>query len=370
MKYAGPLIHGDEKVKKAYRIYSLSVACRNGLKLSALISISALVIACGSGGSDDNTDTGGNNSGNSGSGGGSNTSSRLARIRYDFDNNGVFEGLREFTYDSSGRVSMERYTYNDDGTTDVDLKSFTLANSLVNSDTVPESTDYSYTADGLLEAEVISGPSGRETTNYAYRSDKLVGSVHTVKEDNTGAVTADISTALTYTDTRLDSFSINIAGQSEPFLRYDFNYGGTGLLDYVIQTMSSGIQVQQNFSWRADGKIDLITFELLNSQAGIILTVDYEYDSAGKLLARKSISDDPDEQYQWLFSYDSSNRMTGMEVDLGSDGSVEAQLSMEWESGPCLPVIAWTEGGEPNFKADPNSLYLAGTGYVRIDNCE
>jgi len=357
-------------MKKYLLLNSLFFACRNGLKLSALISISTLVIACGSGGSGDNTDTGGNNSGNSGSGGGSTTASRPARIHYDFDNNGIFEGLREFSYDSSGRVSMERYTYTDDGTTDVDLKTFTLANSLVNSDAVPESTDYSYSVDGLLETEVISGPSGRETTNYTYRDDKLVSSVHSVIEDNTGAVTADISTPLTYTDTRLDSFSINIAGQSEPFLRYDFNYGNTGLLDSVIQTMLSGIQVLQNFSWRPDGKIDLITYEFLNSQEGIIQTVDYEYDSAGKLIARTTISDDPDEQSRLIFSYDNNNRMTGMEVDLGSDGSVEAKLSMEWESGPCLPVMAWAAGGEPNFKADPNSLYMAGTGYIRIDDCK
>ena len=293
---------------------------------------------------------------------------RVARLLYDFDNNGIFEGEAQFTYDATGRVILENYVYTDDSAPDTDFRTFTIGGSTENM-----TTSYSYDANGLLETWVIDQGGDRFTTTYTYSNDRLVTAVNTVFEDNTGAETARITSELSYTGTRLDRYTavtmiLGLPGQGISDT-YDLSYDGAGLLASDLMTSVLGAQSEQTYSWRVDGNIDMI--QNTNPDPAINFTeiVDFIYDVNNRLITRQVLANDPGDDYKWDMVYDSADRLIEERIDLDSDGSVEAVVQSQWEDGPCAPVFLWTLRAEPNFKADPASLYLPGTGYAVFSIC-
>jgi len=292
------------------------------------------------------------------------TTTRLSRMLYDFDNNGIFEGTREYAYDADGRLSSERYVYVDDGITDTVFGTFSIG---------AESSDsnilYSYNLNGLLELVTIDTVGGgRSETVYTYNDDDLITRADIRSYDGVGAVSQRMFFTLTYVGQRLDYYSWYKAPFAPDYI-YELTYGADGLILSDRGRTRALLHVNQlAYTWRPDGHIDSIqeTTPPVNHYSALI---DYIYDATGKLAILKVMANDPNDNYQWDMLYDSEGTAAGMNVDLNSDGAIEAVVRSELEVGLCEPVYAWMRRAEPSFKADATALYLPGAGYYKLGGC-
>jgi hypothetical protein len=97
--------------------------------VSTLMSSLLLLTACGGSsdtGDDVNSGIGNGDNVNSGGGNGNDSNSLfkfqtfgLERIEYDYDNNGIAEGVETFSYDDEGKLVLSSFQYTTDGTVDI-----------------------------------------------------------------------------------------------------------------------------------------------------------------------------------------------------------------------------------------------------------
>jgi YD repeat-containing protein len=343
---------------------------------NTLVSVFLLMIlsACGGGGGGggsegDPTDNGDTDNTDDGSPDSGTTNLRVSRVRYDFDNNGVFEGVREFAYGTDGRIMQERYTYSDDGTEDVYLAG-TLSNS-IGLDPVDETIDYTYDTEGRLQTWVGYNSETRQTSRYSYDDNDLLTRVDVTIEDGTGAVTSQYSHRLTYSGQQLVAHNMTLTGETTPLFENAIVYDDAG---YVIEnnqtTTQNGIVSHYAYTYLTNARPDTIT-ETVSALPDYRMTFEFGYTGDNQPSYLNFLSEGPgnDNRYSFEEQYDSDGRHVARQVDDLIDGSIDAVAEIEWEEGSCTPVLDWHPRTVTADTVDTRSPYIPGTGYVWLSHC-
>lgn len=333
-----------------------------------------LLSACGGGGGGDETPTDDNNSDNTDDSSTSDdadtgsTNIRVSRIRYDFDNNGIFEGTREYEYDTAGRILEERYSYTDDGTEDTDLAG-TLSNSIA-LDPIDETITYTYDSEGRLQTWVGLTSESRATYTYTFNDDNLITGVDGTIEDETGAVTSQFKHTLTYSEQRLIRHTMTLNNEVTPMQEFEIGYDGSGYIITNQQTMTSSNQVSlQTYTYLTNGRPNTIV-DTAPSLPDYRMTYEFGYTANNQpdymnVITEGLLSD----RYSRLFQYDGNGRQITTQIDEAIDGTIDAVAEIEWEEGVCSSVLSWHPRTVVTDTVDLSSPYKPGTGYVWLPHC-
>jgi len=285
-------------------------------------------------------------------------------MRYDFDNNGTFEGIRTVTYDSIGRVVGSAYTYTDDGTPDTDFRSFTIGASNLNSTSV-----YTYDSSGLLSGLILDDANTRVENVVNYGSDGLVATGQTIIFDKILSAEAVFNSVATNAEGIPQSIQRFQGSSPRDVIAFEYDTAGRVALKRVSNASSTG-PTETVYVWSSDGRL----VEEITTVVGLPvfeIRVNYDYDSMGRLQSRLSTtlsnSMSISGKYRWRYSYDATSAR--MEVDLNDDGTVEAVVLTEFETALCKDVIFWIPGAEPNFTPGSFPPFVPGTGYALASIC-
>jgi len=267
---------------------------------------------------------------------------------YDFDNNGVAEGVTEYSYDSAGRLVSERYAYADDGVPDTDFATFSLGvpSGAAASNQV---TTYTYDGDGNLASMEIVNDAETITGVYAHGADGRY-------------LTADYDTfahEVTYDSDRVDHVDTMVGGSAVQGFDYSYLAGQVSRVTWTQP--GSAAETYDDFEWYADGWIKSIT--TTTNTSSVITYRTFTYDS-GKPTKRLNTRSDGTDTYSWTNDYGSSGYVT--RIDLEDDGSVEATVTVEFETGECVDVWFWGNLAEPNFAGPGTAPFIAGSGYAKL----
>ncbi|MET0050956.1 MAG: hypothetical protein ABW095_07720 [Candidatus Thiodiazotropha sp.] len=313
-------------------------------------------------------DDGDGTSDETGSGG---TGSRVSRVRFDFDNNGVFEGVREYEYASDGKIIQERYTYTDDGTADVELgNALTLSNS-IDVDSVDETVSYAYDSEGRLQTWVGYNNETRQTCRYTYNADDLITRIDVTIEDGSGAITSQYQHALSYSGQRLVEHTMTMDGETSPTLEFAIVYDAAG---YVIEnnmtTTQSGLVSRYAYTYLANDRTDTITDTVPTLSAyRMAFEFGYNVDDQPAYLNFITEGTGNDSRYSFVEQYDADGRHVTRQVDDRIDGTIDAVVEIEWEEMACVPVLDWHPRTLVPDPVDSTSPYKPGTGYVWLRHC-
>ncbi len=348
------------------------------MKYSISIALTVLVLsACGGSGSGPSSSSttlgspGDAASGSAGSGNGQ----RLAAMNYDFDNNGTAEGRAVFTYDTNGFVTSIDYTYSDDGTTDTDFLTFSLDFGQEN-----KTWAFGYDVDGYLQTWVITTSTSRTVSSYTWNADNLVTNLTIEFFDGAGTLQNAVRFDLTYTGTQLDSWEeeLEIPGSTPMSLAqgqitYDMM---TNLPAQLSRTDMGGTTEVSALTFLGGGQISHIISTITGvptyqAEVGFAyaLPTNVQNTTEGNIFNRQDSPNDPADTYNWAYSYNGA-LLDEFYVDMGSDVTLDAAISYEWESGECERHFIWQPRAEPNFIAAGHSPYIPGTGYIILDFCD
>lgn len=331
---------------------------RQTIKSCAVILIASLITACGGGGHGSSTPPDTTQNPPPGSFG-SQTGKRLARILYDLDNNGVYEGERTFSFDNDGRVTAENYTYHADATPDTTFGSFSIGAPSYN-----ETVAYDYNAEGLVALWSITDPSGRTEFSNEYGTNNLIDSQTLSFFDNGGALLQSISFNLTNENNQLTRWDSRIASAASAFQSDVLTYDAAGRVQSDVLTQGSN-QTESIYTYSATGKI----FNIKKTGPAYHGNINFEYGAGDRLSARVSSADEVSDAYRWRYQYDANGLLSEEQIDLLDDGTAEASMRYEYEDGACSAVFIWAPRGEPNFVKSATRPYAPGSGYAVIPVC-
>lgn len=343
-----------------------------------IVLAATLAVGCGGGGSSggdeppgDDTpgDGGGDGAGDPGDDPGDGepgiASERIATVRYDLDNNGVFEGVRQFSYDTEGRLVREQYTYTDDGEEDADFVSFSLSSD----DDANSVLEYSYGTDGRLETIRQTQADGRYIdTTYDWNDDGWLNTSTQMIYSAAGALQFATQQHLEHNGSRLVKVEEYLPNEPDPESTITFFYDGSDPLPVASEDSRS--DVRTDITWTGFGKPDAFARSGLNSD--LTSSTDLIYDARERLVERRFTSSfNPSVNfYTWFFEYSGDQDRPSVQlIDMQSDGTIEARLEFETETAICQQVVAFLWGAESAEEPDELAPYVPGTGYVHISQC-
>ncbi len=356
-------------------LFSDRVLSSKGLLRILTLGLLTLLSACGGGGGGggaDPVDEGGSDSVDDGSTSGDTdpgaTNRRVSRVRYDYDNNGVFEGTREYMYASDGRIAQERYTYSDDGAEDIYLAG-TLSN-IMGLDHLDETISYTYDADGRLQTWVGYTSESRETNTYTYNDQNLITRIDVTIEDGSGAVISQYRHALTYAGQRLVGHTMVLEGEVTPVLENTIEYDIAGFVIINSQiTTQSSLESRYDYTYLTNGRPDTIV-ETVSAIPSYRMTFEFGYTADNQPAYLNFITQGINSnRYSFEEQYDAGGRHITRQVDDLIDGTIDAVAEIEWEEGVCTPVLQWYPRTITADTVDTTSPYIPGTGYVWLSHC-
>jgi hypothetical protein len=290
------------------------------------------------------------------------TDIRVARMRYDYDNNGTYEGLTEFFYDSSGRLTQERYSYTEDGEVDRHIPG-TIQSSLGRED-LDNTVIYTYNSDGLLQSWVVRDSQLGALTRYIYDANNMLTRVDNVKEDNTGAVLSSTYHSLEYTDQRLTRHTHHNTDDSSLLYTYEIEYDYAGYVSSTLMTSNPpGMESRYVPYYFVNGLIEDVE---LSSQGSKNLALECSYNA----LNQKVRSDVWQDGFSFEYIYGDNVKISEVRADYGQDGVIETVVAIEWEQGVCEPVVRWNVMSHSCVEIDPSSPYQPGAGYLYTGHCD
>ncbi len=293
------------------------------------------------------------------------SSQRVVRMRFDYDNNGTFEGLSEFFYDASGRITEERYSYVDDGV--ADLHQAGTLQSFLGREELDNTTSYTYDANGRLQSWVISDSLNTTTTSYSYDANDLITRVDEVNQSGTGAVLFSSYHMLDYSGQQLIRHTQYDTSDSSRISTYQIYYDGSGYV--VTNQMNSNLSSYESllsYSYLSNGLTDRIDEIAPDPSSTSELAAEYAYNAAGQVTRFDLHVAD----FRWERLFSADGKVSEVRVDNAMDGSVDAVVMVEWEQAACTPVILWNPRAFVYMKAEPPSPYLPGTGYWLAGHCD
>ncbi|MDD2738429.1 MAG: hypothetical protein PHR94_05815 [Methylomonas lenta] len=282
---------------------------------------------------------------------------RITKVNYDFDNNGIFEGVSEYEYDAEGRIKFQNYTYVDDGQQDADYESFSLEEGRQNS-----TTSYDYNHQGQLERLYRKTPSDSLEVLFQYENNTGLLNNHQVTIfDSSGVKIISFQTKFNYNDFRLENWEQFNSADNSAFRSSIFTYNDSNLPIKAQDSILGNIE----YSWNIDKEI----VSIINTGK-----IDFVYDDLKRLSEMKNsitpLSSSTFTDYLFKFSYNNQGLLQERTIDLDSNGSQETKVVYEWESNNCIPTYFWLHGTLPNFPYDieVNNL-IPGTGWALIPSC-
>ncbi|MDP2521542.1 hypothetical protein Q8W30_03070 [Neptunomonas phycophila] len=334
---------------------------RNATLTSVALASSLLLTACGGGG-----------------GGGSSSSSsstdtpdvpesgyRVSQVQLDYDNNGTPDATVAITYDSNGSIESENYTYTDDGTPDL----FRFYNSAGDSS---EAYSYEHLATGQLSNLHIESGTRQSFSQYTYNSSNQLSTV--TETITNGTSVSEKRTTFTYSGGRLTGYNTVNTVDSSPISRGQFSYDGDGRIETQTQetwqaASSTWSTLTYTTSWTDEGYIEEVAVDT-NDDGNADITLAYTYGSGGEVLSRVRTDFTNDTQDSTVtYRYSSNNIRNGEDWDLGSDGSIDATLSITVANEACQYSYGWNAGATANFGYEETTDYTPGSGAYRIRAC-
>lgn len=291
---------------------------------------------------------------------------RVRSMRYDFDNNGVFEGTETYSYNSTGKVIGSTWTYIDDGATDADLVSFDLRSSIGAGGN--ETGTFSYDVDGRLERWTTQAAAARSELNFRWRTNGTLDTATFDDFSGSGALVSRLNFATTYADGRLASWEATL--QDTPIFSQELAlvHGGGGVLESdTLTTNPGGTQERRDLTWAGGRLSEIRTFNPSAPTASLAIT-SFEF-TGGRPSGRLHVGQS--QTYSWNYAYDASGLLEHKRVDLNDDGSIEAAVAIEWEEGLCALVTFWAPRAEadPVLSVDPDRAYTLGDGHAPLPLC-
>lgn len=295
---------------------------------------------------------------------------RIKTLRYDFDNNGIDEGVRTYFYNSDGSIDSTIYTYTDDGVTDTDFGSFLISPGTANEDVTE---NFTYDANGNVATWTFLMADSSTEIAYEWGADGTI-STATFDQVDMGALQGRLVFTLTYAQGLLSSVQggVTFPASSDTSLNLDFRYNVAGeLLSDRLTTTSGNIVIQQqrDYSWNNDGAIENILNFNPDPNVDFQTNESYVY-TAGRLSEFVNNSS-AGELYAWNYAYSANELLESFVIDLENDDVFEAKVQIEWESQVCIEAIVWALNGGPDTSkrlSDPLP-YTLGDGHFVIPNC-
>jgi YD repeat-containing protein len=282
---------------------------------------------------------------------------RVVRMSYDLDNNGTNEVVVNVSYDDLGRVKQEQSAYTSDGVADAPLDDYGF--NIVSTDPT-HLVSYGYNAQGL----VGSYADGAFSVNYTYDSAGLL-------TQSIAAVPMPMITDLQVVSGRLEAYKSTIPDIGAPAQQNTvLTYDSQGRV--ATSTTISGVSGTPNvttFTWRSDGLVEKVARRL----SGVAAPADFVSDE----VTTYDIKGRPDtvvhtvkksgllKTYKVTYDYVANLQ----QIDLGNDGSIDAVVKVETESGACRAVYLWFANTLPNFSNLDPVPYRPGSGYGKVPFC-
>lgn len=332
---------------------------------------------------------------------------RVAKMIYDWDNNGITDAVRTYSYDASGRLVREEYVYVGDGTPDADL--FSAGMTLTNgTDVEDESIEYGYDALGRLVTMRIAGPSSVSDSTYTYEAGRLVGAEDVVVYQGSTVVLNDDNDELF---AQLRSLYPNMSEEElqrlvdslvfEPVqietpggsgtVRWSLSYSNNRLSSFRMEVADSSISAFNELFYDSSNRV----VSRVETTDGRVTTYDYGYDSVGRFSTTDTYNAGPrwvssdvltyggsNEADTWLItsslsrsllvknSFDRDGKIVREDYDIDNDGSTDLNVTIEWESASCRRTVFWAGGAwatgdlqlPPPFGPASGFVYLPGCG--------
>jgi len=335
------------------------------LKQVSAILFTLSLAACSNGGgssSPQNNNTGGN------SNNGGNTTSfpnRVTRVDYDYDNNGTTDATDTIAYDANGRVNLATYLYNDDGTADI--------LNLRDTGTVQETNSFSYDSNGNLIIFIIDRLFQRIEVNVTYDNTGLLTRQDFQVLNSSGGQTTAISWNFAYSGQQLNEVDGFFNSNATPTSTQSFSYDSTGL-PASSRFFAGSIATTTTFNWRSDGQLNNLDSQSDNGDSSsVVLT----YDAQGLQQSQTwlnngqgfNLSEITGKNYIRSIVYDVQNRPLVISYDQDSNGSVDATVTLTWESAVCIPATLWAPNAFPNFVRDTTRPFVPGSGFFTTQFC-
>ncbi len=300
---------------------------------------------------------------------------RVASKLYDFDQNGIYEGLSTFRYDIYGRVVEERYTYTDDGTPDRNILNTDLSYGNTNS-----SRSYHYDSEGRLDIWTQTTANQRTTITYTFNSDNLVIRCDVTTQDSSGAEISEYYYLLEYEEQRLIQYTSHQNYDPAPYetVRLEYERRRFDMAHIIPNPQSSlsdygifGLSYPDYPIAHYRPSLIFISPPPVSTLATVYYRFTYSDDIQLILLEGWTrTNDDLDDYYSWSYAYGQDGRLTLSLLDDQQDGSTDVRVLTTWEDGWCSPSVIWEAGSITTISADPESPYQSGTGYRPIPVCD
>lgn len=284
-------------------------------------------------------------------------SHRIKRMIYDLENNGTTDGIREFIYNDQGYLTSENYTYVGDSDVDTDFISF-----FIDAPSYDSSSNISYDTSNHVVLITSISETGSSESAYEYGIDDLLDQYTEKTFDVNGELKTDLKYGVIYSDSLLVRWEMFLDGSLSQYndLSYDNSGLGTSNLHNTVGLLE--------YTYNESGYISRIRNTVPTLSDLEIYSVDFEYDAEAHLISR--ITQGSDLNYRWDYTYSDDGLQQSWKIDLSSDGSIEAAVTIEWEEGSCEEAFYWVPLAEPNFLLNEDYPYAPGSGFIKNNECK
>jgi hypothetical protein len=257
---------------------------------------------------------------------------RLVSLSLDLDANAQVDATQTLSYDADGRFIRMRYVYTGDGTPDRDTV-FGTDNQTVTAE---------YAGAGRVSLwKVLNDDGSGYGARFTYDGDGRATSSDSLEYAPGGAESVAAVTTFTWNGARMVESVMRLPDGTE-LLRQTLQHDAA---DRPIELQRAMQPVQRiAYTWNADGTLASESQELNgNAAADQVTTLTY---ANGRLQSTARTMADlyaGQAGRTYRFSYDAGGQLAATEVDIGSDGSVDARYTATMQAAACrsfdLPIV-------------------------------
>lgn len=250
----------------------------------------------------------------------------------DLDANGQVDATQALDFDADGRFTRLRYVYTGDGVPDRDTP-FGTDNQTVTAQ---------YAAAGRVALwKVLNDDGSGYGARFVYDGDGRATTSDSLEFAPGGAESVAAVTTYTWNGARMVESVMRLPNGTE-LLRQTLQHDAA---DRPVQLQRAMLPVQRiAYAWNADGTLASESQDLNdNGTADQLTTLTY---AGGRLQTSARVMADlygrqPGRTYR--FGYDAGGQLATIELDLGSDGSVDARFTATMQAATCrsfdLPIV-------------------------------
>lgn len=287
---------------------------------------------------------------------------RLAQLKYDLDNNGVFDVVRSFRYNVDGSLADTLDTYVEDGVADAEF--MFQATGLTKGHIDGRIETYFYNDTGYINSWIENSTNGRDEYFYEYAAS---GAVNYYRNDTYDA-SGERLNRFEFTS---GQFTYNSKQQFVAVLQllnigWILTYNDAGFIE-ASDIHFGPFVVTSKYHWRSDGQLALIESDGGNYQE------HFNYDASNRFVSKVIVNTTSvNQNVTQTLEYDGVGKAVRRFYDQGSDGTSEGMMEYVWEEGVCSERLLWTIWAQPNEtrSASANDAFLAGTGYSLLGYCQ